>query len=225
MKLSQPLTLVAAMSFALSAQAVTVSDFGANPPTENVEVSQTIGNASYQWRDNEASRRDLGQSFLAETSFTLDAFSFQADGSIQVGASGSAFTVTIYENNNRDAVGNAISTQTGTYLTSASNPVAGNWLMFDLAENVDVTAGNYYTIMLSWNVASVTDQDQVFRINTDGGDYAPGRLWEYNGTTFTPLGYDMVFTVQAIPEPSTMAYGLGTGVLIVSLFLKRRRNR
>ncbi|MDP0495842.1 MAG: hypothetical protein Q7Q73_06500 [Verrucomicrobiota bacterium JB024] len=225
MKLSRPLTLVAAMSFALSAQAVTVSDFGANPPTENVEVSQTISNGAYQWRNNEASRRDLGQSFLAETDFTLDSFSFQANGNVQVGASGAAFTVTIYENNNRDAVGTAISTQTGTYLTSASNPVASNWLLFDLAENVDVTAGNYYTIMLSWNVASVTDQDQVFQIDSTGTSYLPGRLWEYNGTTFTPMGYDMAFTVQAIPEPSTMAYGLGAGVLIVSLFLKRRRNR
>jgi hypothetical protein len=213
------------MSFALSAQAVTVSDFGASPPTENVEVSQTIGNASYQWRNNEDSRRDLGQSFLAETSFTLDAFSFQTDGNIQFGASGAGFTVTIYENNNRDAVGSAISTQTGNYITDASNPLAGNWLLFDLAENVDVAAGKYYTIMLSWNVASVTDQDQVFRINTNGGDYLPGRLWQYNGTAFEPLGYDMAFTVQAIPEPSTMAYGLGAGVLIVSLFLKRRRNR
>jgi len=225
MKLSRSIYALAAMGIALSTQAVTVSDFGATPPTLDVEVSQTITNAAYQWRNNESGQRDLGQSFFADTDFILDSFSFQANGNIQVGATGSAFTVTIFENDNRDAVGTSISTQSGNYLTSASNPVAGNWLLFDLEDNVAVTAGNFYTIMLSWNIASVTDQDQVFNINTDGGAYGPGRLWEYNGTTYTPLGYDMAFTVQSIPEPGTMAYTMGLTVLCVSLFIKRRRNR
>ncbi len=185
-------------------------------------ASQTTGNAGYQWRDNEASRRDLGQSFLATSDFVLDSFSFLANGNVQVGADDAAFTATVYESSVITSVGSSISSQTGNYLTQASNPIDGNWLLFDLEENVSLTSGNYYTIMLSWNIASVTDQDQVFNVDTLN-NYTDGRLWQYDGGSFSAPGYDMAFTVQAVPEPATMAMGIGLGVLGLALYFRRRK--
>jgi len=223
MKRSLSTPLLVSLVTALSAQAsVITTDFGTSAPSLNVEAGWTSGNASYQWRDNETSERDLGQSFLAESNFTMDSFSFQTDGNIQVGASGSAFTATIYESTEITSIGTQVSAQTGNYVTSAINPVAGNWLLFDLEENISITSGNYYTIMLSWNVADVTDQDQVFRIDTNN-TYTDGSLWEYDGSSYTRLGYDMAFTVQSIPEPAMMAQIMGLGILSLAFVVKRRR--
>ncbi|GHC09923.1 PEP-CTERM sorting domain-containing protein [Cerasicoccus arenae] len=224
MKNMLKLPIVCSIIFvAQAAIAETVVDVSPTAPDTNIEASFTSGTASgYQWRDNENSRRDLGQSFLADSSFTLDAFSFSALGNVQAGASGASFDVKIFESDNISLIGSAISTQSGTYLTSGSNPVSGNWIVFDL-EDVALTAGNYYTIVLSWDSAGVQDQDQVFGM-VSGNLYGDGSAWESSdGVNFSSLGGDLQFTVQSIPEPSTVALFLG--VVAISVVARQRRNR
>ena len=225
MKLLAQISLLAFSSAAVStASAVTVSELGITPPSENVEESYTAGNASYQWRNNvQDGRRDLGQSFLAASDFTMDSFSFRTDGNVQFGASGASFTATVYESSDITSIGTSISSQSGNYLTQASNPVVGNWLLFDLEEDVDLRGGKYYTILLSWDSAGVTDQDQVFLIDDSNG-YSDGRLWQDNGSGPVSIpSFDMVFSVQSIPEASTLAYVSVLGLSGLALAMRRRR--
>lgn len=199
-------------------------------PTENVVTSFEPGaSVGYAWRDNTSAERDLGQSFLAESSFTLDSFSFLTAGNVQFGASGAAYTVTVYEGaditegGSISLLGSAISTQTGNFLTSGSNPVSGDWLIFDV-DNVSIVAGHYYTLMLSWDTAGIATQEQVFAVTNPGG-YANGRLWEGAGasTNYTSTGLDLAFTVQSIPELSSFASIIG--VLSMCVVARRRRLR
>lgn len=221
-----PLAFSCLLLSQIAAASVVVS-VSPTEPSENVEASYTGGSPSgYQWRDNENSRRDLGQSFLAESSFVMESISFRAWGNIQNGASGADFDIAVYESSDKTLMGSEISTSSGAFLTTASNTINGDWITFTFDE-VSVTAGNYYTVILSWESAGVTDQDQVLGM-VSGNPYDDGYAWEStDGTNFNRLGGDLQFSVQSqIPEPSSAGFLIGlTGALLVLPLRVLRRRR
>lgn len=205
-----------------SAEASVIVSYDAAIPTSNVLVSyDPDATTGYQWRDNENSKRDLGQSFLAASDVVMDSFSIKSGGNLQNGAKGALFTLTIYESSSAGSLGSTLSSQGGTYLTEGS--ISGAWVRFDV-DNVNLSSGNYYTVMLSFDTPDVQDQDQVFTLSSvaASSSYADGRSWQANegAAASSSTAYDYGFAVQVVPEPMTLGM-LGAGGVV--LLIARRK--
>ena len=214
--------MLAAGAGLFSAEASVIVSYDAAIPTTNVLTSfdPTTSNG-YQWRDNENTERDLGQSFLASTDVTMDSFSFRSGGNLQTGAKNSPFTVTIYKSATDGSLGTAVSTQFGNFLANDdAGSISGAWLTFNI-DNIALSAGNYYTFILSFDNHDVQDQDQTFQLSDEG--YSDGRLWQSNeGAAFASSSVnDFAFAVQIVPEPVTIGM-LGVGSLV--LLIARRKH-
>jgi hypothetical protein len=145
----------------------------------------------------------------------MDSFSLKLAGNIQAGASAAAITAKVFESSDRTLIGNLVSTQNGNFLSDALNPVNPGWVTFDL-DNQNLTAGNYYTVMLSFDVADVAHQDQILSVENPGS-YADGYTWESSdGVSYSRTSFDLPFSVQTIPEPATLGLISLACVLLVA---------
>lgn len=155
-----------------------------------------VTGSGYAWRNNLSGRRDLGQSFLVLTNTMMDAFSLKAAGNIQNGASMAAFTVKVFESSNESSIGSVLLTQPGTYLSAAQNPVNPGWITFDI-EDLSLTAGKYYTVVLSFDNAGVNLQEQVFSVGVPS-QYSGGTVWtSADGITYSTVNLDLGFVVHS----------------------------
>lgn len=226
MKIPHFIILVGSMCCVLEqGKAAVITTLSPTAPVDQVQISYTVGTPiGLQWRYDVASgRRDVGQSFLATDSFIFDSFSFQLQQTVPSGAPGANFTVSIFESSTISSVGSVISTQTGVLAGLISGSGAGSWITFDIA-NLAVSSGLYYSFVLSFD-AQVANQTLNFN-SISPGAYAGGSAWiSSNGSAFTvPAGQDLLFYVQSIPEPSTVATLIAVAsVVVVGRLMRLRR--
>ncbi|MFA5688054.1 MAG: hypothetical protein WC959_02725 [Kiritimatiellales bacterium] len=170
----------------------------ANIPTENVVAQSVAGTAGYAWKAiSSTDCRDIGQSFYVTNDLRIDSFSLCASSGIGAGASGAAFTVTIYKSDAVSSIGSAISVQTGTYFLSSDGVKAKDWITFDI-DNITLSGGFYYTFVLSFDDYAVS-RNHAFLHNTGTDMYPSGRLWQANnGGALGSSGVnDFAFSVQS----------------------------
>ncbi len=178
---------------------VTVSYNDAQPTNTVVSYTPPEGEMSgYAWANNaNPYRRDMGQTFLAPRDFTLHSFSYCLSKGLRSGAVHAPFTVTVFESAIQGRIGTVISKQSGLFLDSRyrPRPAVGGWMTFDI-DDLNLKAGNYYTLMLSWDEQAESKRDQGFYVKNPGG-YADGNLWvSANGKKYSRSPRDMAFTVQ-----------------------------
>ncbi len=205
------------------ANAAVLVSMNATAPSTNVEASYATGSPSgYQWRNNTADGlRDLGQSFLANTSFVMDSFSLQLNGNIQAGVPGAGFTVTLFESVNQSSIGSVLATEGGVMPSLTVGTGAGQWMTFEIS-NVALTEGNYYTFILSFDTQAANRNQTFNTINP--GTFTNGRAWQTtDGVTYTGLGSDLFFYVQSIPEPGSVVLVVMGGASVLVSRLRRRR--
>lgn len=214
--------LIGAMLAAAGAApaAVLTSLSSTAPSGADVLASQSGFSGGLGWYNTGAGVvRDIGQSFLATSSFTLDKITLALGGSFNSTTATSSFTLTLYSASNlatSPASATTVSTQTGTFAFTNGSGGTGTYLTFDIA-NVALTSGTYYTFMLSLNDPSASNSLTV-RQNTSS-TYSDGYRWLFDGTSYTSstAGSDLTFYVQAaVPEPSAAVMALaGVGVLLL----------
>ncbi len=220
-------------------QAAVVISTGAQPTT-NVQVSQATHDVgtSIGWRYDVANGlRDVGQSFLATTAFSLQALSIYVNVTPNFTAiRNAAMTLTIYSvasstssgAQGNPANGTVVSTQTGTFASDFS--VTGNttdsWITFTLGAPVNLAAGGSYVWMLSFEDQAANRSITMAFLN--GNPYASGFAWaSTDGSTYSLLNgvnADTAFILQgtAVPEPASAS--LVIAALAVGLICHRRRS-
>lgn len=193
------------------------------PSGADVLASQTGSSGGLGWYDTgTGSERDIGQSFLATSSFSLDKITLALGGSFNSTTAKSSFTLTIYSASSlatSPAGATVVSTQTGSFDFSSGNGGTGTYLTFDIAD-VSLAAGTYYTFMLSLDIPSANNSLTVMQ-NTSS-TYTEGYRWLFNGTSYTSsTTSDLTFYAQAaVPEPSAAV--LLAGSLGVVLLMRRK---
>ena len=178
---------------------VTLSYNDAQPTNTVVSYIPPMEEMSgYAWANNaNPYRRDMGQTFLAPRDFTMHSFSYCLSKGLRTEAVKAAFTVTVFESTIQGRIGTVISKQSGIYLDSRvrPKPAIDGWVTFDI-EDLDLTKGNFYTLMLSWDQQAESKRDQGFFVKNPGS-YAGGNLWvSANGKRYSKNKADMVFVVR-----------------------------
>lgn len=214
--------LIGAMLAAAStAPAAVLTSLSSTAPSgADVLASQTGFSGGLGWYNTGAGAvRDVGQSFLAASSFTLDKITLALGGSFNSTTASSNFTLTLYSAPNLSTSptsATTVSTQTGTFSFTNGSGGSGTYLTFDIA-NVALTAGTYYTFMLTLDTPSASNSLTV-RQNSSSS-YSDGYRWLFDGTSYTSsTTADLTFYVQAaaVPEPSAAVMALaGIGVLLL----------
>ena len=196
-----------------TANAAVIVSLGATEPSANVEASLTNSTntpTGFSWRNLPTSKRDLGQSFLATSAFTMDVMSFKLSGNIQTGSPGADFTIELFESTTQSSIGSSISTQSATFPNFTGG--SGDWLSFDI-DDIAVTSGKYYTFVLAWD-SPATSRSINLSVVT-GSEYAGGNVWEDTGSGLNASNLDVFFIVQSVvPEPGSLAL-CGTGGLLI----------
>ena len=105
----------------------------------------------------------------------------------------------------------------GTALTSQLETLpavsAGDYVTITLDSALNLTPGNYAFALTGSGL------DLHIDINTGGNTtFTPGEIVRSNGSTWASRNFDLVFSVNAIPEPSS-----GLLAVVASLALLRRR--
>lgn len=179
--------------------------YSAVQPANNVAVSHIPENkAGWGCRNSSTvGRRDLGQSFLATNSFTLSAFTFQISAGIREDTAQAPVTMKVFESSNAGVIGSVISSTAGTYLSWEDKAAAGGWVTFDI-DDVEVSTGKYYTVLITWNEAKPL-MEQGFYLEPSGF-FEGGQAWtsangeRYTGIASSPAGgtpRDAVFIIHA----------------------------
>lgn len=198
------LVLTILIGWVYSAEASLIVSYNASQPVTNIIASYLpAGAVGYAWQtQTDAGRRDLGQSFLATNAFTLDKISFQASAATGANAASAPYKVKIFESAVATSIGSNISTQAGTYLVAGV--VANNgWITFDM-DDVNLTAGKTYTVMLSWDNAGASMIQALYNVAT--GTYADGKCWWGNNLgVYAATTRDLVFVAQGTAIPDTVA--------------------
>lgn len=212
--------MLATAALAGGSQAAVITSISATAPTgPEVVTSQTGSTSGLAWYNTGVSAvRDVGQSFLAASSFTLDKITLTLGGSFNSVTATADFKLTLYSAASLSTAPSAVVTsQTGTFAFSNGSGGSGTFLTFDLAD-VALAAGTYYTFMLTLDDA-LTDNSLTVRQNASS-TYADGYRWIFDGTSYTSSSTaDLAFYVQAaaVPEPSTAALvvtALGAAALV-----------
>ncbi len=167
-----------------TAPAAVLTSLSATAPSgAEVQASQTGFSGGLGWYNTAAGTvRDVGQSFLATSSFTLDKITLALGGSFNCTTSKSNFTLTLYSApslSTSPASATTVSTQTGTFSFTNGSGGSGTYLTFDIAD-VALTAGTYYTFMLSLTDTSANNT-LTLRQNTSSS-YSDGSRWLFDGT-------------------------------------------
>lgn len=220
------LTLMVSIAVVLMgrSQAAVVTSISATAPTgPDIVTSQTDYSGGLSWYNTGAgSIRDVGQSFLATSDYTLDKITLALGGSFGSVAATSDFTLTLYSApslSTSPASATVVSVQTGTFAFSTGSGGSGTFLTFDLAD-VALTAGTYYTLMFAFDDA-LANNSLTVRQNISS-TYSNGYRWLFDGTSYTSsTGADLTFYVHAVPEPSTVM--LVVAALVAGVLLRRRR--
>ena len=182
--------------------------YSTNAPTENVEFSfDSNGVSPYSFRWTPTSRREIGQSFTAESSFTMDSFSLEASQGLRTDSVDAAITVEVYERASCSQTdrGTLVGTSAGTYF-STGGFVEDDWITFDI-DNVGVTSGKVYTITLAFDEMGLSTREAGFQSMED--TYSGGQGWVSTdgGNWVRSGGRDYSLIVQSASEhdPSTIA--------------------
>lgn len=219
-------------------QAAVVISTGSQPTT-NVQVSQASHDVgtSIGWRYDVANGlRDVGQSFLATSAFSLETLSIYVNVTPTASAIQNAvMTLTIFSvasstsssTQGNPANGTVLSTQTGTFASNftVTGNTANSWITFTLDTPVSLAAGGSYVWMLSFeNQAANRSITTAYVL---GNTYASGLAWaSTDGSTYSLLNgtnADITFTLQgtAVPEPATAT--LMAAAVALGLICHRRR--
>lgn len=219
-------------------QAAVVISTGSQPTT-NVQVSQASHDVgtSIGWRYDVANGlRDVGQSFLATSAFSLEALSiFVNQTPTNSAIQNAVMTLTIFSvasstssgTQGNPANGTVVSTQTGTFASNftVTGNTANSWITFSLDAPVSLAAGGSYVWMLSFENQAANRSITMAFLN--GNTYANGFAWaSTDGSTYTLLNgvnADTSFILQgtAVPEPATAA--LTAAAVALGLVCHRRR--
>lgn len=219
-------------------QAAVVISTGSQPTT-NVQVSQASHDVgtSIGWRYDVANGlRDVGQSFLATSAFSLEALSIFVNVTPTASAIQNAvMTLTIFSvasstsssTQGNPANGTVLSTQTGTFASnfSVTGNTANSWITFTLDTPVSLAAGGSYVWMLSFENQAANRSITMAFLN--GNTYANGLAWvSTDGSTYSLLNgvnADTTFILQgtAVPEPATAT--LMAAAVALGLICHRRR--
>ncbi len=221
------LTALAITTLCLSPlRAFVVSSISTSAPTENIVFSQPDYTSGLGWFNTDTSRRDVGQSFLATSNFTLEAITYTMGGFFSSTTSTSDYTINIYSTSSLEAApntGTLVSSQSGTFTFEDQDGGNDTFLTFDI-EDVSLSSGKYYTIMLVLddNIAG----NSITLKQSSGSVYADGYRWLYNGTDYsssTTSDMTLYLTGSTIPEPSGAMIFPAIGGLLAVLIWKRKQ--
>ncbi|PTX99206.1 hypothetical protein DB345_02195 [Spartobacteria bacterium LR76] len=221
-------------------QAAVVISTGSQPTTD-VQVSQASHDVgiSIGWRyDVTSGLRDVGQSFLATSAFSLEALSIfvnQTQATTNAALQNAVMTLTIFSvasstssgTQGNPANGTVVSTQTGTFASdfTVTGNTANSWITFSLDTPVSLAAGGSYVWMLSFENQAANRVVTMAFLN--GNTYANGFAWvSTDGSTYSLLNgvnADTTFILQgtAVPEPATAT--LMAAAVALGLICHRRR--
>lgn len=197
---------------------------GYNDSTINLSA---LGSAASQWRD-------VGQMFLAPGDLQLESFTLALD-SFENQAKGAAFTIKVFAT---DAAGTAL--QSGELMATQFGVLpetlkAGEFITFQLDEAVSLASGRYYTVVLHFdNYVSGSAPNRrllKFQMGSVTGENPLGTgayYWQSSTTDATQyVRGDKVLTsyfqASAIPEGSSSAMFLGTGLFTAAGMMLRGR--
>lgn len=222
--------LFAACSLESRAALITFTD---SLPATNVILSNSItANASIQVRNIGANAtsntRWVGTGFQAPTSTTLDRVTLYIfNDLVNAPALGSNMTISVV------SLTSLTASPAAPYspLISESATVPGtyaleNYMTFDLATPVSLTAGSYYGFMVYFNSnASNRGINFTQSGNGMGGNATTGLGNVFftgdQGQTYTNSSSPVSFLLQTVPEPAT--WGLLAFSLTAVVILRRRR--
>lgn len=234
----------------VSTQGATVTYSSTAPGTDILASLAGISETDRTWRwrteSGTSNHRDIMQTFtLGGTgTYSVDRFTLRIDTTTSpdpegAGIAGAVARIVIYNlTNNVDTTPNSVLAQES--FTVAAGSIAGDYFKVTLATTLTLTAGSTYGFGLILDSA-VSNQFLEFatRIGTNGNDinaseYSGGanliRQTAQNGTFTNDLAswgtgsgqadQDLVFYVQGVPEPSSLAM---FGVAALWLGTRRRR--
>lgn len=191
------------LAFHTTRAAITLTSSG-SPPTSNIVISATTQNNSIQWRNLPTGRRDVGQSFLTDSAFTLDSVKMRIapSGGFGAGAANTDFSFDLYSVPNATtspAGGTLITSQNGNLPSTLANDA---YVTFDIPD-VSLTANQQYIFMFSFTSPAANNEFLAYAANTVGSTYSNGTGWLYDETSYSIQTFDTVFYLTPVPEPSS----------------------
>ena len=180
-------------------------------PVDHVLASSSQTASTVQWRNDDNGIRSIGQSFYANKTFDLDAFSIRLASAPGAAFPGSSCTVSIYTLLKPDE---SISGKEPTFIQWGTLPTtisgSGSYLQFDLDE-VRLTGGYYYLLVVALDsYASGRNQQLSLGSPNPSDTYKLGKSFTLtNGSAFY-MTADFAFTIQEAPQPVTVLSALPT---------------
>lgn len=160
-----------------------------------------------------------GNSFVVTSNLGIAGVTFRIDEDAAnlVDATGTITLEFFNLNAAPDDAQNSTGIPTGAALTSQLETLpavsAGDYVTITLDSALNLTPGNYAFALTGSGL------DLHIDINTGGNTtFTPGEIVRSNGSTWASRNFDLVFSVNAIPEPSS-----GLLAVVASLALLRRR--
>ena len=210
-----------------SAPGAMIISMSSSAPTANVAISQTGGGTLQQFNYSQTGDnmpRDAGQSFLVGPGgLTLDKITVNLNRLNTPNYDGKSMTLEIFTlTDGSDFTPNStVSTEGGSFLADMQSQYNSNntYLTFDITD-VALSAGQQYGFLLMHDANVGAYDMRVHRNSAGEGGYTDGiGIVQLQSTTFSAMGGDLEFYLQAVPEPATMSL-LALGGLAV---LRRRR--
>jgi len=214
--------VICALVAAASARASVAVHIAADPPANDVVISQDqYDTGSVTWKYT-ANRNDVGQSFLPAADFTLDRVTVLAAG-FGSGTMGAPFTLRVYRFTGAGSlsVAEEVSAQSGTMPSAGYTNGVNFYVTFDIAD-LALEGGKPYGFLLGFDDTSA-GRLLVLTTSSPDSPYAGGNCFQsLNGGAFTAGDADLAFYLQQPgPEPATL--GLLAAGLLGALALRRRR--
>jgi hypothetical protein len=169
-------------------------------PTQDVIISFQVpdeGAVGYQWRHTAAAgRRDLGQIFVPESTFVLDALTLQLQSGTGVGAKGAPFRLTIFEwDPASKTMIRPLATLDGA-LPAAVSP-ANTFLTFDLGDpKPELEGGSTYGFLLSFDEPLDARALSLQSSNETSGQPSVRRVESVDGETLQVSPWALEFYLQ-----------------------------
>ncbi len=213
-----------------SAQAAVQITQNAAAPTENlIAYAEGYNDATLNWNaygTTTSTYRDVGQSFVAPTDSGLSAISYFID-SFESQAAGASFTIKIFETESPTTLlqdGTLVSTQYGVL---PQDLFAKEYITFGLEQEVQLTAGMTYTVMLHFDEKGTSNSAGSRRLvkfaigAVSGTNPLGANTGFWLSSDFTNYYKDSkimtaYFQTAAVPEPATTALIVGAGMVLLA---------